>query len=216
MIAGVGTYFNYSGINYKVEIFVNDVLKLTQEGISPYFGYHTIKLNNYIPVKKGDIFKAVITSNSAPVSELINSRMHLNKNNSFISYDGKTWQDCYDSGFLANLKVYTVADDSKITDNENITGDYGSGSYFTVKVVTSDGHSVGAGAEVNFTINGKIVSALTDDEGIAKIEITELPGTYEMTTIYNNQTYKNIVTVNEAKCEIYAETLTIVLDIKYL
>lgn len=208
LIAGVGTYFNYSGINYKVEIFVNDVLKLTQEGISPYFGYHTIKLNNYIPVKKGDIFKAVITSNSAPISELNNSRMHQNKNNSFISYDGKTWQDCYDSGFLANLKVYTVADDSKITDNENITLDYGSGSYFTVKVVTSDGHSVGAGAEVNFTINGKSVYALTDDEGIAKIEITELPGTYEMTTIYNNKTYKNIVTVNEAKCEIYAENLT--------
>ena len=38
LIAGVGTYFNESGVNYTVKIFVNDELKLTQEGVSPYVG----------------------------------------------------------------------------------------------------------------------------------------------------------------------------------
>ena len=170
MIAAVGTYFNQSGISYKVEIFVNDELKLTQEGLSPYLGYHTIKLNEYIPVKKGDVFKAVITSNGVPFA--------------------------YDLGYINCLKVYTVADDSKIINNENVTVDYGSGSYFTVQVVTADGHSVGAGAAVNITINGKTTTAITDADGIAKVEITDVPGTYEITTTYNGQTYKNSVSVN--------------------
>ena len=94
------------------------------------------------------------------------------------------------------MKVYTVADDSKIIENENITVDYDIGSYFSVKVVTADGHAVGAGAAVNFTINGKTITAFTDADGIAKVAITDVPGTYEVTTAYNNQTYKNKVTVN--------------------
>ena len=54
---------------------------------------------------------------------------------------------------------------------------------------------VGAGAVVNFTINGKTITALTDDDGIAKFEINVVPGIYPVTTTYKNQTYKNKVTV---------------------
>ena len=162
LIAGVGTYFNQSGVNYTVEIYVNDELKLTQEGVSPYVGYHTIKLDDYIPVKKGDVFKAVMTSNWVPYVLLEDTRVHYTENISFISFDGKTWKDAYDLGYIACLKVYTVDDDTKIINNENITVDYGSGSAFSVKVVTADGHAVGAGAAVNFTINGKTITAFTD------------------------------------------------------
>ena len=91
-IAAVGTYFNQSSISYKVEIFVDDVLKLTQQGISPYLGYHTIKLNEYIPIKKGDVFKAVITSNAAPTVNLTYVRSHYAQNVSFISFDGENWE----------------------------------------------------------------------------------------------------------------------------
>ncbi|WP_407415119.1 C1 family peptidase [Methanobrevibacter sp.] len=197
LIAGVGTYFNQSGINYTVEIYVNDVLKLTQDGVSPYYGYHTIKLDSYIPIKKGDVFKAVITSNGMPRVELKYSRVHYTSNISFISFDGKTWQDGYDTGDIACLKVYTVADDSKIINNENITVDYDSGFYFSVKVVTADGHSVGAGAAVNITINRKTTSAITDADGIAKVKITDVPGTYDVTTTYNGKSVKNTVTVKQ-------------------
>ena len=195
LIGGVGTYFNESGVNYKIGIYVNDELKLTQEGVSPYVGYHTIKLDSYIPIKKGDIFKVAITSNWAPYVPLEDTRVHYTQNISFVSFDRKTWKDAYDLGYIACLKVYTLADDSKIINNENITVDYGSGSYFTVQVVNADGHSVGAGAVVNITINGKTATAITDASGIAKVEITEVPGTYYVTTSYNGQTYKNSVVV---------------------
>ena len=196
LIAAVGTYFNRSDVNYKVEIYVNDELRLTQEGVSPFVGYHTIKLDEYIPIKKGDVFKAVMTSDAMPGVDFTETRLHYSRNISFFSYDGENWIDCYTEEAIASLKVYTVADDSKIIENENITVDYDIGSYFSVKVVTADGHAVGAGAEVNFTINGKTITAFTDADGIAKVAITDVPGTYEVTTAYNNQTYKNKVTVN--------------------
>ena len=94
-IAAVGTYFNDSNINYTVEIYVNDELKLTQEGISPYVGYHTIKLNEYIPIKEGDIFKAIMTTNNMPFIATNETRVHYTKIISFVSIDGKTWEDAY-------------------------------------------------------------------------------------------------------------------------
>jgi hypothetical protein len=195
LIAAVGTYFNSSDVNYKVEIYVNDELRLTQTGVSPYVGYHTIKLDEYIPIKKGDVFKAVMTSDAMPGVDFAETRLHYSGNISFYSFDGQNWTDCYTQDAVACLKVYTVADDSKIINNENITVDYGSGSYFSVKVVTADGHAVGAGAVVNFTINGKTTSAITDTNGTAKIQITQKAGTYVITTTYNGKTYNNTVTV---------------------
>ena len=62
--------------------------------------------------------------------------------------------------------------------------------------VTADGHAVGEGAVVNITINGKTTSTITDAGGIAKIKITNVPGTYDVTTAYNGQTYNNTVNVN--------------------
>ena len=195
LIAGVGTYFNESGVNYTVKIFVNDELKLTQEGVSPYVGYHTIKLGSYVPVKKGDVFKAEITSNWIPYLLLEDTRVHYVQNISFVSFDGKTWKDAYDLGYIACLKVYTVADDSKIINNKNIAVDYNGGKYFSVKVVTADGHAVGAGAKVTFTINKKTKTVKTDKNGIAKIKITNVPKKYTITTKYMGKTYKNTVAV---------------------
>ena len=92
-------------------------------------------------------------------------------------------------------KVYTVADDTRIIDNKDITVDYDGESYFSVKVVTADGRSVGAGEIVKFTINGKTTTVKTDNDGIARIKITELPGKYTLTTSYNDKIYQNTVTV---------------------
>ena len=112
LIAAVGTYFNRSDAYYKVEIYVNDKLKLTQEGVSPYLGYHTIKLNDYIPIMKGDVFKAVVTSEVLPYINVAESRTHYTNNISFSCFDGQTWDDNYDYNVIACLKVYTVANPS--------------------------------------------------------------------------------------------------------
>ena len=194
LIAAVGTYFNSSDVNYKVQIYVNDELRLTQEGVSPFIGYHTIKLDEYIPIKKGDIFKAVMISDAMPGVDLRETRLHYDKNISFFSYDGQTWIDCYTEDAIACLKIYTVVDDTKIINNKDISVDYNGGKYFTVKVVTADGHAVGAGAKVTFTINKKTKTVKTDKNGIA-IKITDVPKKYTIITKYMGKTYKNSVTV---------------------
>ena len=169
LIAGIGTYFNASGVDYIVEVYVNEVLKLNQSGTSPFYGFHTIKLDSYIPVKKGD-----------------------------------------DNNTVCAIKVYTVADDSHVIDNEDISVDYAGDKYFSVKVVTADGHAV-AGTSVGFAINGKTINATTDCEGIAELEIVEVPGTYVITTVYNNQTYENNVTVklDSKNCKAVAENIAV-------
>ena len=197
LIAAVGTYFNESGVNYTVKIFVNDELKLTQEGVSPYVGYHTIKLDSYIPVKQGDVFKAEITSNWVPYLLLEDTRVHYVQNISYVSFDGKTWKDAYDLGYIACLKVYTVADDSKIINNKDISVDYAGGKYFSVKVVTADSRVAVAGEKVTFTINKKTKTVTTNKNGIAKIKITDIPKKYTITTKFKGKTYNNTVTVKQ-------------------
>ena len=131
-------------------------------------------------------------------------RLKAEPHSSNVSYDGENWTDITLDGFAAILKAYTLKDDTLIINNTDIFTYYGSGEYFTVKVVAGDGHAVGSLAVVNFTINGKTTSVITDDEGVAKIEITEVPYIYEIRTEYNNQIYKNNVTVklNTTTCKI--------------
>ena len=193
LVAGVGTYFNDTGVSYELNVYVNDKLMYTQTGVSEFAGFKTIKLNKYIPIKSKDRFKVVFKSNTVPYQA--NSRLSPRMGMSYVSADGKSWTDYATLNKTVCLKVYTLADDTKIINNKNIAVDYAGGSYFSVKVVTADGHAVGAGAVVYFTINGKTTTAFTDDGGISKVEITELPGVYVLTTNYNNHTYQNKVIV---------------------
>ena len=195
LVAAVGTYFEGAGVNYTVEIYVNDELKLTQDGVSPYFGYHTIKLDKYIPIKAGDIFYAVINSNAMPVCNINDTRVHSANGMSYMFADGQ-WHDLYDYGKVACLKIYTVADDTKIINNSDIIVDYAGGSYFSVNVVADGGHAIGAGEVVTFTINNVTYNVTTDENSTAKLEIIDAPGEYTIVTKYNGNVYQNNVTVN--------------------
>ena len=195
LVAAVGTFFEGAGVNYTVEIYVNDELKLTQEGVSPYFGYHTIKLDKYVPIKAGDIFYAVINSNAMPVCNNNDTRVHSAKGMSYMFADGQ-WSDLYDEGKVACLKIYTVVDDTKIINNDDVSVDYAGESYFSVKVVADDGHAIGAGEVVTFTINNVTYNITTDENSTAKLEIKDSPGEYTLVTKYNGKLYQNTVTVN--------------------
>ena len=100
-------------------------------------------------------------------------------------------------GYIACLKVYTVADDSKIINNKDISVDYAGGKYFSVKVVTADSRVAVAGEKVTFTINKKTKTVTTNKNGIAKIKITDIPKKYTITTKFKGKTYKNTVTVKQ-------------------
>ena len=195
LIGAVGTYFNESGIKYSFDIFVNNKKVHSQTGISEFAGFRTIILNKYIPVKTGDKFKVVFKSNAVPYQAW--SRVHYMNGTSLVSKDNNSWTDLAPLNKTVCLKVYTVADDTKIINNKNITVDYAGGSYFSVKVVTAEGRDVGAGESVKFTINGKSTTVKTDNNGMAKIKITDLPGKYTLTTTYRGKTYKNTVTVKQ-------------------
>ncbi|WP_407432805.1 C1 family peptidase [Methanobrevibacter sp.] len=184
-IAAVGTYFNKEGINYTVTIYVNDELKLTQTGLSPYFGYHTIKLNEYIPIRKGDVFKAVITSNAAPTVDLTDARPHYTQNLSFISFDGKTWKDTYDLGYITCLKVYTVA---LPIYTEDLVKIYKNDSRFEANIGV-------ANETVTFEINGRNYTRVSDENGSASIAINLNPGNYTIKTTFNGTTVENKITV---------------------
>ena len=54
LISAIGTYFHDIGEKYSFDVYVNNVLKLTQNGSVAFSGFHTIKLTNEIPIKKGD------------------------------------------------------------------------------------------------------------------------------------------------------------------
>lgn len=103
---------------------------------------------------------------------------------SMVSENGTNWRDITLDNKTVCLKVYTVKDDTKIINNKDISIDYLGGSYYSVKVVTADGHAV-VGAAVKFTIAGKTYTIKTDANGIAKIKINLVPNKYTVTASCN-------------------------------
>lgn len=199
LIGAVGTYFNQSNVTYTIKVYVNDSLKYVQTGASVFGGFNTIKLDTYVPIKKGDKFAVEIKSNSAPF--LVGSRQHYLNNWSYFYYGGEEagWYSSMDAvpgtPLIFPIKVFTVVDDSKLVDNTDMTVDYASGKYFTVKVVTADGKKVGAGEKVTFLINGKKTVVTTDINGVAKVKITGAPNKYTILTYYKGKSVKNTITI---------------------
>ena len=195
LIGAVGTYFREDGIEYELKVYVNGELRHTQIGVSEFTGFRTIILDKYVPVKVNDKFKVEFRSNSVPFATP--SRRPIDEGISMVSDGGEEWMDSSLLEMSVCLKAYTVIDDSKIINNKDISVDYAGGKYFSVKVVTDDGHAVGAGEVVKFNINGKPSTVKTDSNGVAKVKITQTPGKYTIKTVYNGKTYSNKVTVKQ-------------------
>ena len=96
-----------------------------------------------------------------------------------------------------NVTVKLDAETCKITENRDIKVDYDGDKYFIVKVVSADGKVPASGLSVVFTINGKSANVKSDENGIAKIRITDVPKKYTITTTFNGKSYKNTVTVKQ-------------------
>ena len=184
-IAGVGTYVNELDLNFTVDVYVNDVLKLSQNESSKFFGFTTIKLNEYIPIKKGDIIKVMISGN--PVPTIVKNRILFEANNSFVYADGK-WVDLYLNKTSAVLKVYTVDFPIK---TENLVKIYRNASQFEANVGV-------ANASVIFNINGVSYTRISNENGTARLNINLNPGNYTITTTFNQTSVENNVTVLSA------------------
>ena len=181
-ISGVGTYFKYGGEEYVLNIYVNNELKHTQNGTGPYYGFHTIKLTNEIPIKKGDNFTVEMYKNSIPT--LDQSRQHYVKNTTFINL-GNEWNDLTSENKTVSLKVYTK--DLAIY-TEDLVKIYKNASKFEANIGE-------ANETVTFEINGGRYTRVSDENGTAKMAINLEPGNYTIKTIYNNASVENTITV---------------------
>ena len=181
LIAAVGTYFDKTGRNYGFTISVNDVDVYSQNGISEFGGYSTIKLNKYVQIKKGDVFQITFKNKASLLYDL---RIHTQKGTSFVSKDGKTWIDLASIKSVAILKAFTVSD---LNITENLVKYYKNDTPFVAKV--------NAGEEVVFEFNGKKSTVIADENGLAKLNINGNPGKYSITTTYNGTSIVNYIII---------------------
>ncbi|WP_407380723.1 Ig-like domain repeat protein [Methanobrevibacter sp.] len=115
-LAAFSTYFNAT-TNWTAQIYVNNILKTTQSGISNA-GYYTFDLDEFIPLKRGDEFKIAIKIEtekfaSFPISEKVRSnRILYSQGVSFFSLDGNHWFDLYN--YKSNMSQYGHTYDSQV------------------------------------------------------------------------------------------------------
>ena len=182
LISAVGTYLNDENGEYNLEIYVNGELKLTQSGFAPFYGYHTIKLNQEIPVRAGDNFTAVMKSHSIPIIE--ETRMNFKENISFADY-GNGWIDLAKERKTVTLKVYTK---DLVLYAEDLVKIYKNDSKFLALTDSVN-------ETVSFEINGQTYNRTTDDEGIARMAINLYPGNYTIKTTFNGTSVENSIEV---------------------
>ena len=181
LISAVGTYFNENE-NYTFEIYVNDNLVHTQSGISPFNGYHTVKLTSEIPVSTGDVFTVVMNKTFIPT--FVESRQHYLENVTFIN-TGLGWQDLSPQNKTVSLKVYTK--DLGIY-TQDLVKYYKNDSQFNANVGA-------ANVTVTFEINGRNYTRVSDENGIATMNINLGPGNYTIKTFYDGISVENTITV---------------------
>jgi hypothetical protein len=82
-----------------------------------------------------------------------------------------------------------------ILEAKDLSMKYRDGSKFEVKVLDGTG-DVLANANVNLNINGVLYTRISDDEGIARLNINLMPGQYIITSSYNTLNISNKITIS--------------------
>ena len=181
LIGAVGTFFNQSGREYEFNISVNDINVYTQKGISKLSGYETIKLDKLVQIKKGDKFKVTFKNMLYVAHDL---RIHPQAGQSFVSDNGKEWEDLSKVLFIGILKAYSVSD---LNITNNLVKYYANDTPFVAHV--------GANETVIFEFGDKNYTVVADENGLAKLPIDASVGGYSITTTYNNTSIVNYVLI---------------------
>lgn len=190
-LAAVGTYFDQEGVNYEVEIYVNEKLLHSQKGTSPFHGFTTIKLKNYIPVKEDDLVEVLVKSNAAPVQ--IESRQYAQKGVSLYSLDKNYWVDPSGQDQTICLKLYTVDKSSIETSNKKSKVGY------SVTLYDKYGNTL-KDQDVSITINNQKYNVKTNKAGVATINTQFKNEKYEI-EIFNpdtEETYLDYLSFDES------------------
>lgn len=213
-IAGIGTYFIDSGVEYNFGIYVNDQLKCSQSGVSPYYGFHTIKLDKYVKVSAGDEVRIIFKSNAVPYQT--DSRQHYLENNVFIGENGNDWYSMDEMNATVCLKVYTTYKPLKydtILKATKVSMVYNSDKYCTITLKDENGNPL-KNKKVSIAINGKTYIRTTNSKGQAKITVNLVPKTYAVKVqfkedkTYYGSTAKTTIKIKKATLKLTAKAKT--------
>ncbi|WP_458404427.1 C1 family peptidase [Methanobrevibacter sp.] len=180
-LAAASTYFNRD-CEWMMNVYVNDELNQSKAGFSTA-GYHTIELDNFIPLKEGDKFEVVFKLLTDGVyipfacSDKFTSDFSQ-ENLSFISEDGVTWIDLSDyvwrdsylrshNSQMACIKAFTILNSVGTILNLSVDFDGFNSANLTANVLNQYGIPLNKG-EVMFNISGNIIKANVSG-GVAKI-----------------------------------------------
>ncbi len=162
-IAAFGTYI-LTKSKYTAYIYINDKLQYTQNGTTDT-GYKTIQLNKYIPLTQNDTFQIILKLNSQTKNNsyalitgpstlplLDNKNLETKANQSFISKNGKDWDDLHyiSDPSAACLKVYTLNSPNMTT----ITNSTNSKAGDSISITTKINDTLIKTGKVVFKLNG--------------------------------------------------------------
>ncbi|WP_407410906.1 C1 family peptidase [Methanobrevibacter sp.] len=219
-IAAVGTYFDALDEDYSLEIYVNDVLKYSQSGKAPFRGYHTIKLEKYVPVRAGDTFEILMKTHSMPLVTSSNIPYHQGVS---TATNGTEWIDLSTINATVSLKAYTkpLVNLTTAIKASAVKTVYNGGKYLTVNVKDVYGDAL-KGVKVTIKLsNGKVKTLTTDSKGQVKFSTNGLaPKTYTATITtasfgnYLKTTATSKITVKKATPKITAKAKTFSKSVK--
>ena len=182
-LSAIGSWFEQDS-PFTYNIYINDKLILNHTEKSPFTGYHTVPLYEYISVDEGDEIAVELTNTMFPTIK--KSRVHYETNKSFVLNNGK-WFDLANMDRTLSLKVYTQSSVEGLA-----TGDikkvYKNGTQFEANVKV-------AGADVVFEINGNKYTRTSNEKGVASLNINLEPNNYTIKTTYNGKTVQNDIEV---------------------
>ncbi|WP_298524496.1 hypothetical protein [uncultured Methanobrevibacter sp.] len=104
------------------------------------------------------------------------------------------------AGDYNGTKSYSIAVDpipSRLVGASDITMYYGDSRTFTLTVWGSEGKIAGAGETVIVRLGSDYLYPKTDKNGIVKVKINKVPGTYKITATYRNAKVTKKVTVKQ-------------------
>jgi hypothetical protein len=125
-LEAVSFYTNDAGTGYEIYVYrgagdspVSGTLATAKNGVFPYPGYYTVKLDSPVPLNPGERFSVVIRFDNstytspvvieAPVPEY-SDNAEANEGESYISGDGRQWRDLTGSVPESNvcIKAFTA------------------------------------------------------------------------------------------------------------
>ena len=182
VIAAVGTYLD-PDVNFTVQIMINDSVVYTQQCVSQYFGYHTIKLDKYVSIKRGDKFAVLITTNDFYTLST-GSRVKYPEDVSLViaDYVSKLSKD----GNVVCVKAYTLPEAFIV---DRIVEYYSDSKPFKVNVSQSN---------VNVTISFENITMtnMSDENGVATFALPMMEhGTHPIFVSYNDSVIVSSVNV---------------------